>query len=44
MPAFDLEFRGVGKDFGEVRAVDDVTFRVRRGGGGAGAGPARPAS
>jgi spermidine/putrescine transport system ATP-binding protein len=28
---FDLEFRGVSKHFGEVRAVDDVSFRVRRG-------------
>jgi spermidine/putrescine transport system ATP-binding protein len=28
---FDLEFRGVSKHFGEVRAVDDVSFQVRRG-------------
>jgi spermidine/putrescine transport system ATP-binding protein len=28
---FDLEFRHVTKDFGEVRAVDDATFQVRRG-------------
>jgi spermidine/putrescine transport system ATP-binding protein len=28
---FDLEFRHVTKDFGEVRAVDDVTLQVRRG-------------
>jgi ABC-type branched-subunit amino acid transport system ATPase component len=26
---FDLEFRHVTKDFGEVRAVDDATFQVR---------------
>jgi spermidine/putrescine transport system ATP-binding protein len=31
MPAFDLEFRSVTKDFGEIRAVDDVTFQVRSG-------------
>jgi len=28
---FDLELRNVTKDFGEVRAVDDVTLQVRRG-------------
>ena len=28
---FDLEFRSVSKHFGEVRAVDDVSFQVRRG-------------
>jgi spermidine/putrescine transport system ATP-binding protein len=27
----DLEFRHVAKNFGDVRAVDDVSFRVRRG-------------
>jgi spermidine/putrescine transport system ATP-binding protein len=27
----DLEFRRVSKHFGDVRAVDDVSFRVRRG-------------
>ncbi|HEV8583734.1 MAG TPA: ABC transporter ATP-binding protein [Methylomirabilota bacterium] len=31
MSEFDLEFRGVSKHFGEVRAVDDVSFQVRRG-------------
>jgi spermidine/putrescine transport system ATP-binding protein len=31
MAGFDLEFRGVSKHFGEVRAVDDVTFQVRSG-------------
>ena len=28
---FDLEFRNVTKLFGDVRAVDDATFQVRRG-------------
>ena len=28
---FDLEFRNVTKTFGDVRAVDDATFQVRRG-------------
>src|SRR5262249_14285405 len=27
---FDLEFRNVTKLFGDVRAVDDATFQVRR--------------
>jgi spermidine/putrescine transport system ATP-binding protein len=31
MSEFDLEFRNVTKDFGEVRAVDDVTLQVHRG-------------
>jgi spermidine/putrescine transport system ATP-binding protein len=31
MGELDLEFRDVTKDFGEVRAVDGVTFQVRRG-------------
>ena len=31
MSDFDLEFRNVTKDFGEIRAVDDVTLQVRRG-------------
>jgi spermidine/putrescine transport system ATP-binding protein len=31
MSEFDLEFRNVTKDFGAVRAVDDVTLHVRRG-------------
>jgi spermidine/putrescine transport system ATP-binding protein len=31
MSEFDLEFRSVTKDFGEVRAVDDVTLQVHRG-------------
>src|SRR5213079_172604 len=28
---FDLEFRNVTKLFGDVRAVDEATFQVRRG-------------
>jgi len=31
MTEFDLEFLHVTKSFGEVHAVDDVTFQVRRG-------------
>ncbi|HEV8614250.1 MAG TPA: ABC transporter ATP-binding protein [Methylomirabilota bacterium] len=31
MKDVDLEFRHVAKNFGDVRAVDDVSFRVRRG-------------
>ena len=31
MSDVDLEFRRVSKHFGDVRAVDDVSFRVRRG-------------
>ena len=31
MSEADLEFRHVSKHFGDVRAVDDVSFRVRRG-------------
>ncbi|OLC61613.1 MAG: hypothetical protein AUH76_09665 [Candidatus Rokubacteria bacterium 13_1_40CM_4_67_11] len=31
MSDFDLEFRNVTKTFGDVRAVDDATFQVRRG-------------
>jgi spermidine/putrescine transport system ATP-binding protein len=31
MSEFDLEFRNVTKDFGEVRAVDDVTLQVHCG-------------
>ena len=31
MSEFDLEFRNVSKNFGEVSAVDDVSLQVRRG-------------
>jgi len=31
MNEFDLEFRNVSKNFGEVSAVDDVSLQVRRG-------------